>query len=99
MLCQQGLVLALTTRLTTSTPLVKFAVSAIIHLNERTRPCVLARGSQLAKYKKKRARQLKHDRFRDTTMLLADKLADRVAGRRQQILYALIGLVVIAIGI
>jgi hypothetical protein len=53
----------------------------------------------LAKYKKKRARELKHDRFRDTTMLLADRLADRVAGRRKQILYGLIALVVIAIGV
>ena len=53
----------------------------------------------MAKYKKKRARELKHDRFRDATMLLADRLADRVAGRRQQILYGLIGLVVVAIGI
>jgi len=53
----------------------------------------------LAKYKKKRARELKHDRFRDTTMLLADRLADRVADRRRQILYVLIGLVVLAVGI
>ena len=53
----------------------------------------------MAKYKKKRARELKHDRFRDATMLLADRLADRVAGRRQQILYGLIALVVIAIGV
>jgi tetratricopeptide (TPR) repeat protein len=53
----------------------------------------------LAKYKKKRARELKHDRFRDTTMLLADRLADRVAGRRKQILYVLIALVVVAIGV
>lgn len=50
----------------------------------------------MAKYKKKRARELQHDRFRDTTMLLADKLADRVAGRRRQILYGLLALVVIA---
>ncbi len=53
----------------------------------------------MAKYKKKRARELKHDRFRDATMLLADRLADRVAPRRQQILYGLIALVVIAIGV
>jgi hypothetical protein len=53
----------------------------------------------LAKYKKKRARELKHDRFRDATMLLADRLADRVAGRRQYILYGLIGLIVVAIGV
>ena len=50
----------------------------------------------MAKYKKKRARELKHDRFRDTTMLLADKLADRVAGRGRQILYGLLALIVIA---
>jgi len=49
----------------------------------------------LAKYKKKRARELKHDRFRDTTMLLADRLAERVAGRGRQILYGLVALVVI----
>jgi len=53
----------------------------------------------LAKYKKKRARELKHDRFRDATMLLADRLADRVAGRRQQIVYGLIAVVLIAVGI
>jgi tetratricopeptide (TPR) repeat protein len=53
----------------------------------------------LAKYKKKRARELKHDRFRDATMLLADRLADRIGDHRKQILYGLIGLVVVAIGI
>ena len=51
----------------------------------------------MAKYKKKRARQLKHDRFRDTTMLLADRMAERVAGRGRQILYGLGALVVIAV--
>ena len=50
----------------------------------------------MAKYKKKRARELKHDRFRDTTMLLADRLAERVAGRGLQVLYGLVALVVIA---
>lgn len=53
----------------------------------------------MANYKKKRARELKHDKFRDVTMLLADKMADRIAGRRQQILYGLIALVVLAIAI
>ncbi len=53
----------------------------------------------MAKYKKKRARELKHDRFRDSTMLVVDRLADRIAGRRQSILYGLIALVVISIGI
>ena len=50
----------------------------------------------MAKYKKKRARELKHDRFRDTTMLLADKLADKVEGRGRQILYGLLVVIVIA---
>lgn len=50
----------------------------------------------MAKYKKKRARELKHDRFRDTTMLLADRLAERTAGRGRQVLYVLVGVVVVA---
>lgn len=50
----------------------------------------------MAKYKKKRARELKHDRFRDTTMLLADRMAERVAGRGRQILYMLLAVVVLA---
>jgi hypothetical protein len=50
----------------------------------------------LAKYKKKRARELKHDRFRDTTMLLADRLAERAAGRGRQLLYGLAAIVIIA---
>jgi tetratricopeptide (TPR) repeat protein len=50
----------------------------------------------LAKYKKKRARELKHDRFRDTTMLLADRMAERVAGRGRVVLYILIGVVALA---
>ena len=53
----------------------------------------------MAKYKKKRARELKHDRFRDTTMLLANRMADRVAGRGRQILYGLaaVGLITLAV--
>lgn len=50
----------------------------------------------MAKYKKKRARELKHDRFRDTTMLLADRLAERAAGRGRQVLYGVLAIVVIA---
>jgi tetratricopeptide (TPR) repeat protein len=50
----------------------------------------------LAKYKKKRARELKHDRFRDTAILLADRLAERAAGRGRQILYGLAAIVVIS---
>ena len=50
----------------------------------------------MAKYKKKRARELKHDRFRDTTMLLADRLAERAAGRGRQMLYGLAAIVILA---
>lgn len=53
----------------------------------------------MAKYKKKRARELKHDRFRDLTMLLADRLAERVAGRGRQILYGLVAIIVLAAGV
>jgi tetratricopeptide (TPR) repeat protein len=53
----------------------------------------------LANYKKKRARELKHDRFRDTTMLVADRLAERVAGRGRQILYGLLAVVLIAVAV
>jgi hypothetical protein len=74
----------------------KFAVSAIIHDFERASPCVLAKGRSLAKYKKKRARELKHDRFRDTTMLLADRMAEQVAGRGRTVIYVLLGAIVIA---
>jgi tetratricopeptide (TPR) repeat protein len=82
--------------LTSTRPAVKFAVSAIIHLFERASPCELARGNCLAKYKKKRARELKHDKFRDTTMLLADRLATRTAGRGRQVLYGLLAVLVVA---
>ena len=50
----------------------------------------------MAKYKKKRARELKHDKFRDTTMLLADRMAERVSGRGRQILYTILAVVVVA---
>lgn len=50
----------------------------------------------MAKYKKKRARELKHDRFRDTTMLLADRMAHRVAGRGRIVLYVLVAIVVLS---
>ena len=49
----------------------------------------------MAKYKKKRARELKHDRFRDTTMSLMDRLGDRLEGKGKTILYGLIALVAI----
>lgn len=53
----------------------------------------------MAKQKKKRARELKHDRFRDTTMMLADRLGNRVAGRGRQILYGLAAVVLIILAV
>ncbi|HSL55119.1 MAG TPA: hypothetical protein VK868_12025 [Pyrinomonadaceae bacterium] len=46
----------------------------------------------MAKYKKKRARELQHDRFRDTTMGFFDRLGDLLEGRGRMILYGLGGL-------
>ena len=43
----------------------------------------------MAKYKKKRARELQQDRFRDTTMTFFDRLGDRLEGRGRTILYGL----------
>jgi tetratricopeptide (TPR) repeat protein len=51
----------------------------------------------VAKYKKKRARELKHDRFRDTTMGLMDRLGDRLEGKGKTILYAIVA--AIALGV
>ena len=45
----------------------------------------------MAKYKKKRARELQHDRFRDTTMNYLDRLGDLLEGRGRTILYGLGG--------
>jgi tetratricopeptide (TPR) repeat protein len=46
----------------------------------------------VAKYKKKRARELQHDRFRDTTMSFFDRLGNLLEGRGRTILYVLGGL-------
>ena len=51
----------------------------------------------MAKYKKKRARELQHDRFRDTTMSFFDRLGDALEGRGRTILYALGGLLLAGI--
>ena len=45
----------------------------------------------MAKYKKKRARELQHDRFRDTTMGFFDRLGNLLEGRGRSILYGLAG--------
>jgi tetratricopeptide (TPR) repeat protein len=51
----------------------------------------------VAKYKKKRARELQHDRFRDTTMSFFDRLGDLMEGRGRTILYGLGGLILAAL--
>lgn len=51
----------------------------------------------MAKYKKKRIRELQHDRFRDTTMMLVERLGDRLEGHGRTILYAITGIVIIAV--
>lgn len=48
----------------------------------------------MAKYKKKRVRELRHDRFRDTTMKFLERLGDLLEGRGQTILYGFVGLIV-----
>lgn len=53
----------------------------------------------MAKYKKKRARELKHDRFRDTTMGLLDRAGNRLEGRGRSILYGLAALVLVGIAV
>jgi len=50
-----------------------------------------------SKTTKKRAQQLKHDKFRDATMRGFDRLGNRMEGRGRTILYALAGLVALAV--
>lgn len=47
----------------------------------------------MAKYKKKRARELQHDKFRDAAGRIFDRVADRLEGQGRVILYVLGGLV------
>lgn len=51
----------------------------------------------MAKYKKKRARQLQHDKFRDTTMSYVDRAAHRLEGKGRKILYAIGAAIVIGL--
>ena len=51
----------------------------------------------MAKYNKKRARELKHDKFRDTTMGLFDRLGDRLEGKGRTLLYALAALIALGL--
>jgi hypothetical protein len=51
----------------------------------------------VARTTKQRRQQLKHDKFRDTTMHAFDRLSHRYEGRGRTILYALAGLAALAI--
>lgn len=51
----------------------------------------------MAKYKKKRVRELQHDRFRDTTITLFDRLGDLLEGKGRSILYGIAGLILVVL--
>jgi tetratricopeptide (TPR) repeat protein len=51
----------------------------------------------VARTSKKRARELKHDKFRDATMNAFDRVGDRLEGRGRTLLYALGGLLALAL--
>ena len=51
----------------------------------------------MAKYKKKRARQLQHDKFRDTTMKYVGTAAHRLEGKGRTIVYAIAAFIVIGL--
>ena len=51
----------------------------------------------MAKYKKKRARELKHDKFRDWTLKFFDRVGDRLEGKGRTILYGIGGIVIVAV--
>jgi tetratricopeptide (TPR) repeat protein len=51
----------------------------------------------VARYKKKRVRELQHDRFRDTTISIFDRLGTLLEGRGKAILYGLAAVILLAI--
>jgi tetratricopeptide (TPR) repeat protein len=51
----------------------------------------------VARYKKKRVRELQHDRFRDTTISIFDRLGTLLEGRGRTILYGIGALLLLAI--
>jgi tetratricopeptide (TPR) repeat protein len=59
--------------------------------------CVLARGKDVAKYSKKRQRELKKDQFRDKTMQVLNRAGDRLEGKGRIILYSLAGIAALAV--
>lgn len=57
----------------------------------------LRESTNVAKYKKKRARELQHDKFRDTAGVIFDRLGDRLEGKGKAILYGIVGVLVLAL--
>jgi hypothetical protein len=57
----------------------------------------LHREKAVARTTKKRAKQLKHDKFRDTTMDYYERLSHRVEGRERTLLYAGVAVVALAV--
>lgn len=53
----------------------------------------------MARYKKKRVRELQHDRFRDTAISIFDRLGNRLEGRGKQILYGLLAVILIGLAV
>lgn len=51
----------------------------------------------MARYKKKRVRELQHDRFRDTAISVFDRLGNLLEGRGRAILYGLVAVVLAAV--
>ena len=51
----------------------------------------------MAKYKKKRAKELQHDKFRDAAGRIFDRVSDRLEGKGKVILYGLAALVLLAV--
>jgi len=51
----------------------------------------------VAKYKKKRARELQHDKFRDTAGKIFDRVADRLEGQGKAIIYGIVGVLVLTV--
>ncbi|HWN11738.1 MAG TPA: hypothetical protein VNO50_21105 [Pyrinomonadaceae bacterium] len=57
----------------------------------------LRESTNVAKYKKKRARELQHDKFRDTAGVIFDRLGDRLEGKGKTILYGIVGVLILAL--
>lgn len=57
----------------------------------------LRESTNVAKYKKKRARELQHDKFRDTAGVIFDRLGNKFEGKGRIILYGIVGALVLVL--